>query len=123
MPNLFDEIKSVYTKDSLELTNFFMINRFISFDHPCFLAIDYINNYGGKLPDWATKALLHTLIPKENNPPFLSYAKKKAIKNVKIVDKISEHFCCNHRHAVQILEVLRLCIDNPHLLFGLKEGE
>lgn len=124
MSSLYDEFKAVCTTDNFTLTNPFMINRFLSFAPATFYIAQQVNMYSSRIPRWAVETIYRYCI-KMQKAPWIKYAKKNPIlsKEPLLRTKISETFCCNDKHAIQTIQLLRRMGKNPESYYGLKKGE
>lgn len=121
--NPFDEVKQVFTTKDFQLKNPWMVNRLLSYVPETFALSARLNRFIGYIPAWAMIETLRYCVKKRGVAPFIKYIKAERIKDPELVKKICTHLCCNEGHAVETIEVLRVCGHEPERFFGLKKGE
>ena len=117
--SIFNEVKKLLSEEHAETKNPFMVNRILSFMPETCMKSNEVNQYIGRLPDWA----MNLVMPKNNRRTYFKYLGRKKKKDKKLTVKIRQTFCVNEYHAAQIIEVLRASDSHPERFYALKEGE
>lgn len=118
--NLFEEAKLLMQAggERKEVKNKFFINKIFSYNKVSILQSININKYLS-LPQWATDALFHFVIPKSN--AYLMYINKdKKTEDPVLLKKICIFFGTNDFHSKQIIKLLEKNKVDPKRMFGIK---
>lgn len=121
--NPFDTATKLFTEKNVKIKAPYITNKILSYQPQTILLSIKLNKFIGYLPSWATNALFNMGVKKQGRRPYLQYIKKTKEKDVKLLKKISQTFCCNTYHAKQIIDILRKMGKRPESFFGLKKGE
>jgi hypothetical protein len=86
----------------------YMAARWLSLNPNLLLRVAQANVKAGRLPPWATGALLFHIVPPGSPQRFKYPSKGKKPKGPKqeVLKALSEHFNCKESHAVQIHDLL-----------------
>lgn len=124
---LFEFVKNLFTKEekidsSVNFKEGFMVNRFLSMVPEGFIAASESNKYLSRLPEWAVNSFLFHSIEKRKNAPWINFIKAESTRG-KLLDKISKHFNCSAKTALQIKAIFEKQGVDPYSIYGMKKGK
>lgn len=121
---LTQEVESVFRHEIDKLKNPYRINRMLSGIPKTILLSIRVNQYIGKIPNWAIRSIyLHGIKKRKSLPSSPKHYWKKKEVEPKLMQKVGTHLCCSERHAKETIELLRKLKKKPEQYFGLKKGE
>src|SRR3989304_7032017 len=112
MNPLFEELKSIFESDNINVTNPYMINRLLSFYMQSFKTSEVCNQYINRIPNELLASIYSSNIKKQK-APFIRYPKIPKMKEPKLIKKICETFNCNYKIAKQIICIFKKMNINP----------